>query len=174
MKRIVIAAAALTLLFTGCAGRTAADEDAAAEAYQVGYETGYADGYRDGVRLTELAQAEAEAAKEQTVTFSGSFTATVGTLIPDYCALPGTPVAVLHFFQDGPFLLNFHEDMTGKLEPGETYVFTFEPFDVTVPSDVQYLSIEDYMDKVKIISYRIAEEGETGVNNIMPDTAFQE
>ena len=174
MKRMVGAVMTLAIFLTGCAGWANTGETPSTDGYQMGYETGYADGFKAGVQPTELEHAEAEAAKEQTVTFSGSFTATVGALIPDYCTLPGTPIAVLHFFQCGPFLLNFHEDMTGKLEPGETYVFTFEPFDVTMPSNVQYPSIEDYMDKVKIVSYRIVEEGETGVNNIMPDMTLQE
>ena len=67
--------------------------------------------------------------------FSGSFTATVEQLLPDYCALPGKTIAVVHFFQTAPFLLRFQEDMTGKLVEGTVYVFEFKTFEVELPAD---------------------------------------
>lgn len=67
--------------------------------------------------------------------FSGSFTASVEQLLPDYFALPGKTIAVVHFFQDKPFLLRFQEDMTGKLVEGTVYVFEFKTFEVELPAD---------------------------------------
>ena len=104
------------------------------------------------------------------VEYSGSFTATVEELIPDYCALPGNTIAVVHFFQDMPFLLRFDEDMSDKLIIGETYVFEFQPFEVEIPDEKNIPSISAHMYSIVITGYRVAEEGETGLNEISPTT----
>ncbi len=104
------------------------------------------------------------------VEYSGSFTATVEELIPDYCALPGNTIAVVHFFQDMPFLLRFDEDMSDKLIKGETYVFEFKPFEVEIPDEKNIPSISAHMYSIVIIGYRVAEEDETGLNEIAPTT----
>ena len=77
--------------------------------------------------------------------FSGCFTATVEKLLPDYYALPGKTIAVVHYFQDRPFLLRFQEDMTDKLIEGETYIFEFDTFDVEIPEDLENMDVSDYM-----------------------------
>ena len=100
--------------------------------------------------------------------FSGSFTATVEQLLPDYCALPGKTVAVVHFFQTAPFLLRFQEDMTGKLVEGTVYVFEFKTFEVEIPADEKNPEISDYMYSIDVTNYRVAEDGELGLESISP------
>ena len=150
-------------------GRTAGyDEGVKAgveEGRKAGYEEGYAAGKQDG--LKEGSSSGTSGRKY--ARFSGSFTASVGTLIPDYYALPGNSVAVVHFFQDGPFLLRFNEDMTGKLTEGLAYVFEFQTFEVQIPDDVQYPDIKDYMNYISVTGFRLAEEGEMGLQSKTPD-----
>ena len=68
----------------------------------------YEAGYNDGKQ--QIAES-----KKHFAQFSGSFMATVEQLLPDYYALPGKTIAVVHFFQDRPFLLHFQKDLTGEL-----------------------------------------------------------
>ena len=100
--------------------------------------------------------------------FSGSFTATVEQLLPDYCALPGKTIAVVHFFQTAPFLLRFQEDMTGKLVEGTVYVFEFKTFEVEIPADEENPDISDYMYSIDITNCRVAEENEIGLGSKLP------
>ena len=85
--------------------------------------------------------------------FSGSFTASVEQLLPDYFALPGKTIAVVHFFQTAPFLLRFQEDMTGKLVEG---------------TDEKNPDILDYMYSIDVTNYRVAEDSELGLDSITP------
>ena len=98
--------------------------------------------------------------------FSGSFTATVEGVIPDYNALPENTIAIVHYFQDYPFLLRFNEDMTGKFTEGETYVFDFETFEVNIPEGEDDIDISDYMYSIIVTSFRPAEDGEMGLSSI--------
>ncbi len=122
-------------------------------------------------------EAESEAAPAEAgvgvhaVSFSGSFTATVEKLLPDYCALPGNTVAVVHFFQSLPFLLRFGEDMTGKLAEGVSYVFDFAPFEVLVPDTEEAPAIEDYMYRIRVTSFREASADEVGMGSVLPTMA---
>ena len=100
--------------------------------------------------------------------FSGSFTATVEQLLPDYYALPGKTVAVVHFFQDRPFLLHFQKDLTGELIEGTAYVFEFETFEVELPDDEENPNISDYMYSINVTNYRVAEDDELGLEGKMP------
>ena len=100
--------------------------------------------------------------------FSGSFTATVEQLLPDYFALPGKTIAVVHFFQTAPFLLRFQEDMTGKLVEGTVYVFEFKTFEVEIPADQKNPDISDYMYSIDVTNYRVAEDDELGLESISP------
>ena len=100
--------------------------------------------------------------------FSGSFTASVEQLLPDYCALPGKTIAVVHFFQTAPFLLRFQEDMTGKLVEGTVYVFEFKTFEVEIPADEKNPEISDYMYSIDVTNYRVAEDSELGLDSITP------
>ena len=147
------------------AGAEEGKKAGAEEGRKAGYEEGYAAGKQDGLKEGSSSGTSGR----KFARFSGSFTASVGTLIPDYYALPGNSVAVVHFFQDGPFLLRFNEDMTGKLTEGLAYVFEFQTFEVQIPDDVQYPDIKDYMNYISVTGFRLAEEGEMGLQSKTPD-----
>lgn len=109
--------------------------------------------------------------KKHFAQFSGSFMATVEQLLPDYYALPGKTIAVVHFFQDRPFLLHFQKDLIGELIEGTSYVFEFETFEVELPDDEEnpdISDISDYMYSINVTSYRVAEDDELGLEGKMP------
>ena len=57
-------------------------------------------------------------------TVSGSFTATVRKLIPDYVTDPDTPrAAVVTLFQEGPFVITLDEELCAKLQEDKTFTF---------------------------------------------------
>ena len=57
-------------------------------------------------------------------TVSGSFTATVRKLIPDYVSDLDTPrAAVVTLFQDGPFVLTLDEQLCARLQEDKTFTF---------------------------------------------------
>ena len=150
----------LVLTLVGC-GNNAQSSDAHNAEYEEGYAAGYEAGYNDGKQqMTESQKHFAQ--------FSGSFTATVEQLLPDYYALPGKTVAVVHFFQDRPFLLHFQKDLTGELIEGTAYVFEFETFEVELPDDEENPNISDYMYSINVTSYRVAEDDELGLEGKMP------
>lgn len=150
-------------------GKKAGAEEGRKAGYDEGYAAGKTEGYAAGKQDGLKEGSSSGTSGRKYARFSGSFTASVGTLIPDYYALPGNSVAVVHFFQDGPFLLRFNEDMTGKLGEGLAYVFEFQTFEVQIPDDVQYPDIKDYMNYISVTSYRLAEEGEMGLQSKTPD-----
>ena len=94
--------------------------------------------------------------------------ATVEQLLPDYYALPGKTIAVVHFFQDRPFLLHFQKDLTGELIEGTSYVFEFKTFEVEIPADEKNPEISDYMYSIDVTNYRVAEDSELGLESISP------
>ncbi len=98
--------------------------------------------------------------------FSGCFTATVEQLLPDYYALPGKTIAYVHYFQDSPFLLQFHEDMTDKLIEGQAYVFEFNTFDVDIPESTSNVDVKNYMYSIEVSAYRPAKEDEMGLSSL--------
>lgn len=162
MKKKAIIVLCLALVFTliGC-GNNAQSSDAHNAEYEEGYAAGYEAGYNDGKQqMTESQKHFAQ--------FSGSFTATVEQLLPDYYALPGKTVAVVHFFQDRPFLLHFQKDLTGELIERTAYVFEFETFEVELPDDEENPNISDYMYSINVTSYRVAEDDELGLEGKMP------
>ena len=126
-----------------------------------GYSAGYEAGYHDGKQ-------QMDGTEKRFVEFSGSFTATVEQLLSDYHALPGKTIAVVHFFQDRPFLLHFQKDLTGELMEGTSYVFEFEPFEVELPEDEEKPDISDYMYSINVTGYRVAEDNELGLESTMP------
>ena len=150
-------------------GKKAGAEEGRKAGYDEGYAAGKTEGYAAGKQDGIKEGLSSGTSGRKYARFSGSFTASVGTLIPDYYALPGNSVAVVHFFQDGPFLLRINEDMTGKLTEGLAYVFEFQPFEVQIPDDEQYPDIKDYMNYISVTGFRLAEEGEMGMQSKTPD-----
>lgn len=162
MKRMMAGALCLVLVLSlfGC-GTNAPSSDTRDANYEEGYTAGYEAGYRDGE------QQAGENAK-RFARFSGSFTATVEQLLPDYYALPGKTIAVVHFYQERPFLLRFQKDLTGEFVEGTAYVFEFEAFGVELPEDEENPDIADYMYSINVTSYRVAEENELGSESKTP------
>lgn len=84
---------------------------------------------RDALKeeLQELKSTLSSEADMMQVTISGTFTATVRDLIPDYVTDDATPaMAVVTLFQCPPFLI-YTGEFTEQLETGETYVFEIRP-----------------------------------------------
>ena len=159
-RATIVLGLVLILTLVGC-GNNAQSSDAHNAEYEEGYAAGYEAGYNDGKQqMTESQKHFAQ--------FSGSFTATVEQLLPDYYALPGKTVAVVHFFQDRPFLLHFQKDLTGELIEGTAYVFEFETFEVELPDDEENPNISDYMYSINVTNYRVAEDDELGLEVKMP------
>lgn len=159
-RATIVLGLVLILTLVGC-GNNAQSSDAHNAEYEEGYAAGYEAGYNDGKQqMTESQKHFAQ--------FSGSFTATVEQLLPDYYALPGKTVAVVHFFQDKPFLLHFQKDLTGELIEGTAYVFEFETFEVELPDDEENPNISDYMYSINVTNYRVAEDDELGLEGKMP------
>ena len=162
MKKITAMVLSLVLVISlsSCAKNTQNADTHDAD-YEAGYSAGYEKGYQEGMQ-------QAAGKEKRFARFSGSFTATVEQLLPDYCALPGKTVAVVHFFQDMPFLLRFQEDLTGKLIEKTPYVFSFEPFEVELSDDEKDPDIADHMYSIHVTDYRAAEENELGSASKMP------
>ena len=159
-RATIVLGLVLILTLVGC-GNNAQSSDAHNAEYEEGYAAGYEAGYNDGKQqMTESQKHFAQ--------FSGSFMATVEQLLPDYYALPGKTVAVVHFFQDRPFLLHFQKDLTGELIEGTAYVFEFETFEVELPDDEENPNISDYMYSINVTNYRVAEDDELGLEGKMP------
>lgn len=159
-RATIVLGLVLILTLVGC-GNNAQSSDAHNAEYEEGYAAGYEAGYNDGKQqMTESQKHFAQ--------FSGSFTATVEQILPDYYALPGKTVAVVHFFQDRPFLLHFQKDLTGELIEGTAYVFEFETFEVELPDDEKNPNISDYMYSINVTNYRVAEDDELGLEGKMP------
>ena len=150
----------LALSLFGC-GANVQSSDTRDVNYEEGYTAGYEAGYHDGKQ-------QAAGNEKRFAQFSGSFTATVEQLLPDYYALPGKTIAVVHFFQNKPFLLHFQKDLTGELMEGTSYVFEFETFEVELSDDEENPDISDYMYSINVTSYRVAEENELGLESKMP------
>lgn len=115
MKRITSMCLLLALLLTGCGGVSKEDYDAVVRE-------------RDALETEmQAAQTELQELRDQTemvaVRVTGTFTATVSDLIPDYVTDGETPrMAVVRLFQCAPFTI-YTADLTQDLEVGETYVF---------------------------------------------------
>lgn len=162
MKKIVarVLCLALVLSLSGC-GTNVQSSNTHDASYEKGYSAGYEAGYHDGKQ-------QASGNEKRLAQFSGAFTATVEQLLPDYYALPGKTIAVVHFFQGRPFLLHFQKDLTGELIEGTSYVFEFETFEVELPDDKENPDISDYMYSINVTSYRVAADKELGTDSKMP------
>lgn len=162
MKKMIASVLCLVLVLSlpGC-GTNVQSSDTRNASYEEGYAAGYEAGYHDGK--------QPEPGNEKRLAqFSGAFTATVEQLLPDYYALPGKTIAVVHFFQDRPFLLHFQNDLTGELIEGTSYVFEFETFEVELPEGEENPDISDYMYSINVTSYRVAEDDELGLDGKTP------
>ena len=82
MKKMATIVLGLMLVLTlvGC-GNNAQSSDAHNAEYEEGYTAGYEAGYHDG-------EEQATGNEKHFAQFSGSFTATVEQILPDYYALP--------------------------------------------------------------------------------------
>ena len=59
--------------------------------------------------------------------------------------------------------------LTGKLVvEGTSYVFEFKTFEVEIPADEKNPEISDYMYSIDVTNYRVAEDGELGLESISP------
>ena len=99
MKKIIATALCFVLALSlfGCNAQSSATRD---ENYKDGYTAGYEAGYNDGKQ-------QATGNQKSFARFSGSFTATVEQLLPDFYALPGKTIAVVHFFKTDHFYFIF-------------------------------------------------------------------
>ena len=162
MKKIIAIVLCLVLVLSlvGC-GNNNQSSDTHDTNYEEGYTAGYEAGYNDGKQ--QMAEN-----KKCFAQFSGAFTATVEQLLPDDYAFSDKTIAVVHFFQDRPFLLCVQEDLTGELVEGTPYVFEFKTFEVELPADEKNPDISDYMYSIEVTNYRVAEDGELGLESISP------
>ena len=101
MKKMATIVLGLMLVLTlvGC-GNNAQSSDAHNAEYEEGYAAGYEAGYNDGKQ-------QATGNQKSFARFLGSFTATVEQLLPDFYALPGKTIAVVHFFKTDHFYFIF-------------------------------------------------------------------
>ena len=137
------------------------------EGYKAGKDEGYQTGYDEG-HMAGIEEGKASAASVQKYArFSGSFTATVEKILPDYSVMPDN-VLLVHMFQDGPFLIRFDEPMTGKFQEGKAYVFDFLTFEAPIPGDAQYADIKDHATSIEITGYRAAKDDEMGLASKLP------
>lgn len=139
MKKMIagILCLVLALSLSGC-GTNAQSSDTCNANYEEGYTAGYEAGYHDGKQQVSRKW-------KAICTVFGFFYSYCWAAPADYYALPGKTIAVVHFFQDRPFLLHFQKDLTGELIEGTSYVFEFETFQVELPEDEEDLDILDYM-----------------------------
>lgn len=104
-----------------------------------------------------------------TVTISGSFTATVRYLVPDYVYDDKTPhVALVTLFQSTPFAL-YVGGLAEQLEPGGTYVFEIKPAEGVEITAEEYErgvpSPEEAIPRygLRVSGFREAEESDYGL-----------
>lgn len=107
----------------------------------------------------------------ENIRISGGFTATVREILPDYCLDNVTPsVAVVTEFQSGPFIISLGEDLASGLVVGETYVFEIEPKEIQLDAGAEsninntVTLLNQY--NLKVVSYRVAEENELGLESL--------
>ena len=100
--------------------------------------------------------------------FGGLLQLPLSNSCQDDYAFSDKTIAVVHFFQDRPFLLCVQEDLTGELVEGTPYVFEFKTFEVELPADEENPDISDYMYSIDVTNYRVAEENEIGLESKLP------
>lgn len=107
---------------------TAINKDKVNESsYQSGYSDGYEEGYQKNLTIIYADGVE--------VKVSGSFTATVRELMPDYMLGLDIPkYAVITLFQDGPIMIPLDEEICRELKVGETYTFIVDEQEAVLSS----------------------------------------
>ncbi len=120
--------------------------------------------------LAEIQELQKNIPDEDTipVLISGTFTATVRDLIPDYVVDDTTlHVAVVTPFQDAPFAL-YVGDLAEQLETGEIYVFEVEPKEVEITLQEYKRGIPFFSEAVEryhltVSGFRVAGEEDYGL-----------
>jgi len=107
------------------------------------------------------------------VKLSGTFTATVRALVPDYVSDNTTPMmAVVTLFQSTPFTI-YTGDLTEQLEPGETYVFELKAETLKMTAEeYAYMSNEAFLEEAaakygpRFSGFRKAAESDCGLDSV--------
>ena len=134
------------------------------------YDKGYQKGYEDGFAECQMQTKPNDLSSELTVNVTGSFTATVRKLIPDYVSEPGNTAAVVTLFQSGPFVLKLSEKMCEQLEEGQTYTFIVKEEETALPSYLLWTNDNSIswdaliLRKISVSDVRTAEDDEYGMN----------
>lgn len=145
---------------------TAVSPETNSNDYDNGYQKGYEDGFAEGRMQTE----PKETSSELTVNVTGSFTATVRKLIPDYVAEPGNTAAVVTLFQSEPFVLKLNAEMCERLEEDQTYTFIVKEEETAIPTDMLWENDNSVswdaliLRKISVSDVRAAEDDEYGMN----------
>lgn len=146
---------------------TAINKDKVNESsYQAGYNDGYETGYQENIIILP------ETDVEMKVQVSGSFTAAVRAIMPDYVLYDEIPtVAVVSLYQDYPFLLYLDEEICRELEVGKAYTFIIDEQTAVLSSDEMGPRPENVVSegalmnrKFSITGVRTPVEEEYGVN----------
>lgn len=133
-----------------------------------------ADKSEDTNKTVETQEISTETSTENntvSTTISGEFTVSVRDVIPDYSYDSTTPlVALVTQYQSYPFTMFVGEEIGAQLEPGNTYVFSVEPFTVDYPAEeLQQMSLSSMVwefDEFLITEFRLAEENELGMDSL--------
>lgn len=134
------------------------------------YDKGYQKGYEDGFAECQMQTKPNDLSSELTVNVTGSFTATVRKLIPDYVSEPGNTAAVVTLFQSGPFVLKLSAEMCEQLEEGQTYTFIVKEEETALPSYLLWTNDNSIswdaliLRKISVSDVRTAEDDEYGMN----------
>lgn len=108
------------------------------------------------------------------VMLTGNFVATVRHLIPDYCLDNTTKtVAVVTFFQDGPFAIYVGDELASELEEGVSYYFEIEDMEIGEITKEQfeggpYMVVESLLknNHTKFKTVRPSKEDECGLDSV--------
>lgn len=108
----------------------------------------------------------------QKATISGSFTAQVRGVIPDYVVDEKPRIAIVTEFQGFPFLLHVGPEIGKQLVEGEIYVFTIEPVSVDFSKEdlkgASLFMLAKELPGFVITDFRLANEDEIGLDSLYP------
>ncbi len=181
--RSTIALTAALVCLTGCGkqGPTPKPDESAKSAVSISIPDDAVSSEPDLVVTEDSAAAVPEDpdayAQPQLCTVSGSFTATVRKLIPDYVTDPDTPrAAVVTLFQDGPFVIRLTDELCAKLQEDKTFTFLVGEQDVELcqwefsnGGFVQDIALKEQ--KIQVTDVREATEEEYGLEGMRIECA---